>query len=106
VTRLTRIIGPLLQATGLDVRPVSGADGEVHELVVTNPGQPDRGRVIVDRYGLMEWDYWGQLRDDAGAADLAAVITAIMATRFNDQSHHRDQVPRPPGPTEDQTPHP
>jgi hypothetical protein len=29
----------------------------------------------------MEWDYWRHLGNDAGAADVAAVIIAIMGTR-------------------------
>jgi hypothetical protein len=81
MSRLSRVITPMLRAAGLDVRPVGGSDGEIHELVVTNPRFPAWGRVVVDREGLMEWDYWGHLGDDAGATDMATVIIAIMATR-------------------------
>jgi hypothetical protein len=81
MSRLTRVIAPLLAKAGLDVRPVNGVDGQVRELVVTNPRQPAWGRVVIDREGLMEWDYWGHVADDPGAADIAAVIIAIMATR-------------------------
>lgn len=79
MNRLVRIIAPALLAAGLDIREMTRADGEVRELVITNPRHPARGRVIVDRHGFMEWDYWGHTEDDAGAARLAAVITAIMA---------------------------
>jgi hypothetical protein len=81
MSRLTRVIAPLLVRAGLDVRAISGVDGQVRELVVTNPRQPTWGRVVIDHEGLMEWDYWGQVADDPGAADIAAVIIAIMATR-------------------------
>jgi hypothetical protein len=70
----------MLRAAGLDVRPVGRSDGDIHELVVTNPQFPTWGRVVVDREGFMEWDYWGHIGDDAGAADIAAVIIAIMGT--------------------------
>jgi hypothetical protein len=36
MSRLTRVVAPLLGKAGLDVRPMVGADGQVHELVVTN----------------------------------------------------------------------
>jgi hypothetical protein len=79
MNRLSGVIAPMLHAAGLDVRTVSRAGGDVHELVITNPARPDWGRIVIDREGLMEWDYWGHLTDDTGAVDLAAVIIAIMA---------------------------
>jgi hypothetical protein len=81
MSRLTRVIAPLVARAGLDVRAISGVDGQVRELVITNPRQPAWGRVTVDREGLMEWAYWGHVGDDPGAADIATVIIAIMATR-------------------------
>ena len=79
MSRLSRVIAPMLQAAGLDVRPVGRADGELHELVVTNPRQPNWGRVVIDRDGRMEWDYWGDAVTDAGAASIAAVVIAVLA---------------------------
>ena len=87
----------MLRAAGLDVRTVCGAGGEVHELVVTNPAQPDCGRVVIDREGLMEWDYWGHVADDTGAADMAAIITAIMATRPGSDANRYGRADRTPG---------
>jgi hypothetical protein len=93
VSRLTRVIAPMLRARGLDIREVSRVDGEIRELVVTNPRFPMWGRVVVDRDGLMEWDYWGEISQDAGAAHLAAVIIAIMATRPGDDSERYGRQP-------------
>jgi hypothetical protein len=90
MSRLTRVIAPLVARAGLDVRAITGADGQVRELVITNPRQPAWGRVNVDREGLMQWAYWGHVADDPGAADIATVITAIMATRPSD---HPDRHP-------------
>jgi hypothetical protein len=84
MSRLTRVITPMLRGHGLDIREVRGVDGEVRELVVTNPRFPAWGRVVVDRDGFMEWDYWGCVGDDAGAGELAAVITAVMAASAGD----------------------
>jgi hypothetical protein len=86
MSRLSRVIAPMLHAAGLDVRAVSGADGQVRELVITNPRHPDWGRVVVDREGFMEWDYWGRIADHPGAASIATVIIAIMATRPSDDA--------------------
>jgi hypothetical protein len=60
MNRLSRVIAPILRAAGLDVRTVGPAGGDVHELVVANSARPDWGRIVIDREGLMEWDYWGQ----------------------------------------------
>ncbi|HWG00766.1 MAG TPA: hypothetical protein VG164_02810 [Trebonia sp.] len=37
MNQLSRVIAPLLRSAGLDVRTVSRAGGDIHELVVTNP---------------------------------------------------------------------
>jgi hypothetical protein len=88
MSRLTRVIAPMLVNAGLDVRAISGADGQVRELIITNPRHPDWGRVGVDRDGFMQWDYWGCIADDPGAVDIATVIIAIMATRVSDHPNH------------------
>jgi len=106
VSRLTRVIAPLLAKAGLDVRAISGADGQVHELVITNPRQPNWGRVVIDREGLMEWDYWGQVASDAGAADIASVIIAIMATRPGSDPDRQSQTAYLAAPEERARPHP
>jgi hypothetical protein len=86
MSRLTRVIAPRVRAAGLDVHEVQGVGGEVRELLVTNPRFPTWGRVVVDCDGLMEWDYWGNLTDDTGAAQIADVITAIMVSRIGDST--------------------
>jgi len=95
MSRLSRVIAPMLHAAGLDVRPVGRADGELHELVITNPRQPHWGRVTIDRDGLMEWDYRGDAATDAGAASIAAVIIAVMAPGHAHQSGHDPRISRP-----------
>jgi hypothetical protein len=80
MSRLTKIIAPILRAHGLDVRPVEGLNGDIRELVVTNPSFPHWGRIIVDCDGLLEWDLWGDLDRDDGAAALARVITGILSS--------------------------
>lgn len=106
MNRLARIIAPMLTAAGLDVRPVTRADGEMRELVVTNPRFPGWGRVVVDREGLMEWDYWGHIAEDAGAADLAAVIIAIMGRQPGDHPDRYGARPTFQPAAERDRPHP
>lgn len=83
-SRITDVVAPLLARAGLDVRAVSGADGQVRELIITNPRRPEWGRVVIDCDGLMQWHYWGHIADDPGAASTADVIIAIMARPGND----------------------
>lgn len=80
MSRLTKIIAPILRDHGLDVREVEGVKGETRELVVTNPAFPYWGRIIIDRDGLLEWDHWGDIDHDEGAAALARAITGTLAS--------------------------
>lgn len=100
MSRLSRVIAPMLNAAGLDVRPVGRADGELHELVITNPRQPNWGRVVIDRDGFMEWDYWGDVVTDAGAASIAAVIIAVMAPATSPQAGRDPRITRPQPPAQ------
>jgi hypothetical protein len=93
-------------SAGLDIREVGRDDGQIHELVVTNPDYPTWGRVVIDCEGLMEWEYWGHIADDAGDADLAAVIIAIMATRPGDHTERYGRTASTPSPGELDRPHP
>jgi hypothetical protein len=95
MSRLSRVVAPMLHAAGLDVRPVGRADGELHELVITNPRQPSWGRVTVDRDGRMEWNYWGDAVTDAGAASIATVVIAIMAPGTSHQAGRDPRATRP-----------
>jgi hypothetical protein len=105
VSRLTRVIAPLLARAGLDIRPMVGADGQVHELVVTNPHFPGWGRVVIDRDGLMEWDYWADLATDRGAADVAHVIMTIIGSRPGDDERY-GRATFTPSHEESSRPHP
>ena len=62
--------------------------------------------MVIDREGLMEWDYWGHIADDAGAADIAAVIIAIMATCPGDHPGRYGRADHFPPPGERGGPHP
>jgi hypothetical protein len=96
-----RIIAPMMRAAGLDIRPMSRPDGEVFELVITNPQYPTWGRVIIDREGFTEWRYWGDLADDDAAARLATVIKAIMAPRPGDNAARGTRPAYRPAPEAD-----
>jgi hypothetical protein len=80
MSRLTKVIAPILREHGLDVCQVEGVKGDTREPVVTNPRFPHWGRVVVDRDGLLEWDHWGNLDHDDGAGALAQVISSILAS--------------------------
>jgi hypothetical protein len=101
MSRLTRVIAPQLARAGLDIRAISAADGQVCELVITNPRQPTWGRAVIDHAGHMQWDYWGQVTDDSGAADIATVIIAILAPHAS--GHPRTASRQPPVPGHEPT---
>jgi hypothetical protein len=104
MSRLTKIIAPILHEHGLDVHQVEGVKGETRELVITNPRYPHWGRIIIDRDGLLEWDHWGDLNHDNGAEALARVITRILASGDDpDPSRYGNLTPQPP---EERRPHP
>jgi hypothetical protein len=105
MSRLTHVIAPLLARAGLDVRVVNGADGPARELVITNPRQPGWGKAVIDHDGHTQWDYWGQLHDDHGAADIATVIIAIMATRPGTGPARHARTARPAAPGDLSRPH-
>jgi hypothetical protein len=81
VNRLAEVVAPSLRGDSLDVREVTGASGEVRELLVTSPSSLRRGRVTVDSQGSLWWEFRADLRSDAGAVTLTAVITALLAER-------------------------
>jgi hypothetical protein len=103
MSRLTTVIAPMLASAGLDVRAISGADGQVHELVITSRRQPAWGRVVIDHAGHMQWDYWGQVTDDPGAADIATIIIAIPAPHASAQPGPRTASTPPPVPGREPT---
>jgi hypothetical protein len=106
MSRLSRVIAPMLHAAGLDVRPVGRADGELHELVVTSPAHPDWGRFVIDRDGLVEWTYRGDLVTDAGAAAVADVVSAVMAPRPGHLAGHALRATRAQRSAEGARPYP
>jgi hypothetical protein len=72
-------IRPKLEACGLDLRQVLFSE-QVVELIVINPGDPSRGRVVVDRNGLVEWDHWCPARDAVTGELVVSVIVAALST--------------------------
>lgn len=97
MSRLTKIIAPMLREHGLDVREVEGISGDVRELVVTNPAFPHWGRIVIDRDGLLEWDHWGDIDHDDGATALACVITGVLASGDNPDRGRYGKLRRQPG---------
>jgi hypothetical protein len=80
VSRLSRVIAPLLHEHGLAVTPYPPDADQPRELVVTNPAFPDWGRVVIDRDGYMEWDLQATVETDDGARGIADVIIGVLAS--------------------------
>jgi hypothetical protein len=78
VSRLEGVIAARLDACGLHVRPYTTRDDEVTDLEVTNPQLPALGRVIIDHEGLLTWERWGRMEDDAGAGEISDMIIGVL----------------------------
>ena len=99
MNRLTEVIGQALRQCGLEVREVEGSGQQIRELVVKNPKFPHWGRVVVDREGLLSWDYWGEMGSDEAAFALASVIIALIGSAPGEDGSRYPQpsTPAPPG---------
>lgn len=106
MSRLSRVIAPLLREYGLEVQlyPTEGA--EPRELLVRNPRFPSWGRIVIDREGLMEWDLQGDIRTDEGARQIAALIALILASTQSDSADRYGALPHWQPPGEADRPHP
>jgi hypothetical protein len=78
-------VAALLADSGLQVRELA------HELVITNPGDPDKGQVHVDFDGYVSWErvawtYWGTLEgfEDMGEGMVSGdkILEVLAPTRI------------------------
>jgi hypothetical protein len=90
MTALRRQVGEMLAGSGLRIRE------QARELVITNPQDPDKGRIYIDYaegqvcWTRTIWDYWGALEghgDDDGSEVLAARIIATLTGSAATPSH-------------------
>jgi hypothetical protein len=83
---LMRGLAKELTAARLNVRTLSYAGNAVdpedliEEIEVTNHALPGRGTFRVCEDGGVSWEYWGSLDSQQGAGEIAATITALLAT--------------------------
>jgi hypothetical protein len=100
VSRPEEIIAARLGACGLNVRPYTTRDDQVTELEATNPQSPALGRVIIDREGLLTWERWGRMENDAGASEISDMIIGVLCAEEQPAEGHRGKLQAVP-PAED-----
>jgi hypothetical protein len=75
---LLGIAGGELAARGLAVTEVR-YNGELVEIDVTNPGDPDRGKANIGRDGYLIWERWGPSDGGASAGSIVNIVAGLLA---------------------------
>jgi hypothetical protein len=77
---LLGIAGGELVARGLEVREVR-YNGELVEIDVTNPHDPERGKVNIGRDGYLIWERWAPSDGAASADAIVGIVAGLLADR-------------------------
>ena len=75
---LLGIAGGELVARGLAVTEVR-YNGELVEIDVTNPADPDKGNVNIGRDGYLIWERWGPSAGAASADAIVEIVAGLLA---------------------------
>jgi hypothetical protein len=76
-------IGGKLAIRGLAVSDVR-YNGELLELDVTNPGDPDNGKVNIGNDGYLIWERWGPVNGNV-AGTIVDIVVNLLACGLEDQ---------------------
>ncbi len=71
-------IGGELAARGLAVSDVR-YNGELVEIDVTNPNDPDKGKVNIGHDGYLIWERWGSSDERASADEIVDIVVGVLA---------------------------
>ena len=89
---LLETIARELTVRGLDIREHHHG-AELVEIVATNPGDPDRGRVSVG-YGCLTWEYSGDVETRAGIEAIRDIIASVLKSDLRDIRRQADDQAR------------
>jgi hypothetical protein len=76
-------IGGKLAIRGLAVSDVR-YNGELLELDVTNPGNPDKGKVNIGNDGYLIWERWGSVNGNV-AGTIVDIVTSLLDCGLGEQ---------------------
>ena len=76
-------IGGKLAIRGLAVSDVR-YNGELLELDVTNPGDPDKGKVNIGNDGYLIWERWGPINGNV-AGTIVDIVVSLLACGLGEQ---------------------
>jgi hypothetical protein len=82
---LLGVAGGELVARGLAVTEVR-YNGELVEIDVTNPADPDKGKVNIGRDGYLIWERWGPSDGAASADAIVDIVAGLLAGKPGGQS--------------------
>lgn len=74
---LMAVIAQRLKAHGLEIREHYHGE-ELVEVAVTNPRDPDKGRVCIGYDGRLSWEYCGEIDDRSGADKIIATTVGLL----------------------------
>lgn len=90
---LLRRLADLLSARGMEIHKHEHG-GEIVEVVVLNPRDPERGRAVIGYDGLVIWEYRTELKIDSDVESNAEAICALLIGRFTSQRGHGGCLPQ------------
>ena len=82
-------IGGKLAIRGLAVSDVR-YNGELLELDVTNPGDPDKGKVNIGNDGYLIWERWGPINGNV-AGTIVDIVVNLLACGLGEQAGGDDR---------------
>jgi hypothetical protein len=96
---LLRRLAGQLAAQGMEIRECRHGP-EIVEITVTNPRDPDRGRVVMGYDGYLTWERWSDFLADSDVDRNADVIRVLLTNDIARpaQASGQHASPQSPGP--------
>ena len=81
---LLRRLAEHLAGQGMEIRECRHGD-EIVEITVTNPRDPDRGRVVMGYDGYLTWEHWSGFLIDSDVDRNADIIRVLLTEDITGQ---------------------
>jgi hypothetical protein len=88
---LMGVIAGELRARGMNIREYCRG-GVLRELEITNPQDPDKGKVTIGYDGLTTWEFWSRFSHGSEAEKLVNIIAAVLTQNLADESIPETEV--------------
>jgi len=82
---LLRRLAGQLAAQGMEIRECLHGR-EIVEIAITNPRDPDRGRVVMGHDGFFTWEHWSAFKIDSDVEVNADIIRSLLTEDMTAQA--------------------